>query len=160
MDGDVSGIKGGWRVWEEVLTRQSVAYPGSRWSLRLRLRWLWPEEHDDIADTRDEMAAGLFCELWGEFPFLLFVVVELHLDQFVMFQCVIQGGQELRAQTFLAHLQRRFESLCLGFEITYLGIGQTIHRQITQIRPKNHAEFNRGFPQKNLRLGQPMSNSA
>jgi hypothetical protein len=33
-------------------------------------------------------------------------VVELDFDQFMMFQRVIQGGEEMRANTFLAQLQR------------------------------------------------------
>jgi hypothetical protein len=121
--------------------------PGSRWLLWLQLHWLRPIKHNNIPDPGDEMAAGLFCELRGEFLLFLFVVLELHLDQFVMFQRLVQSGQELRTQTLLAHLQRRLEPLSLGFEITYLGIGQTIHRtkirKFTQKTMMNSVQFRR-----------------
>ena len=38
--------------------------PGSQWLLRLGLDRLGPEEHDNIADSSDQMAAALFGELF------------------------------------------------------------------------------------------------
>jgi len=42
------------------------------------------------------MAAALFGELRSQFFFLRFELVELHFDQFAMFQHFIRGGEELR----------------------------------------------------------------
>jgi hypothetical protein len=69
------------------------------------------------------MAAALFGKLWSEFPFVLLELVELHFDNFVMFEHLIQSGEELRAQTFFARLQRGLEPLGLGFETSDLRVG-------------------------------------
>ena len=65
------------------------------------------------------MAAALFGQLWGEFFLLLLEIVELHLDQLVMFQGVVQSGEELRAQALLADLERGLEALSLGLNPTF-----------------------------------------
>lgn len=48
------------------------------------------------------MAAALFGKLWSEFLLLLFELVELHFDEFMMFEHLVQRGEELRAQTRMA----------------------------------------------------------
>src|ERR1035441_6682075 len=88
------------------------------------------------------MAAALFGELRSEFLLLLLELVELHFDKFVMFQRVNQSGEELRAETFFAHLQRGLEPLSLGFEISDLRVGERIHvpklRKSAPEATKNH----------------------
>lgn len=54
---------------------------------------------------------------------MLFEVVELHFDKFAVFQRIIQGCKELRAQTLFAHLQGGLEPLSLGFENTQVRVG-------------------------------------
>jgi hypothetical protein len=73
------------------------------------------------------VAAALFGKLWSEFLFPLFEFVELHLNEFTMSQHLVQSDEELRAQTFFAHLQRSLEPLSLGFEITNLRIRERKH---------------------------------
>jgi hypothetical protein len=51
----------------------------------LRLDRFWPEEHDDIADSGNQMAAAFLSQLRSDLILLLFEIVELHLDQFVVF---------------------------------------------------------------------------
>ena len=58
---------------------------------------------------------------------LLIELVELHFDEFMMFQRVNQGSEEWRAQTFFAHLQRGFEPLGLGLEVSNLRIVEWSH---------------------------------
>ena len=70
---------------------------------------------------------ALFGELRSEFLFLLFELVELHFNEFMMFQHSVKSGEELRAQALLADLERGFEPLGLGFEISDLRIGERIH---------------------------------
>ena len=53
-----------------------------------------PIEHDHIANPDDQMAAALFGKLWSEFLLLLLELVELHFDEFVMFEHLIQRGEE------------------------------------------------------------------
>ena len=57
------------------------------------------------------MAGAFLSQLRSEFLFLLFEVVELHLDQFVVFQRVIQGGEELWAEALLADFQLGLERM-------------------------------------------------
>jgi hypothetical protein len=52
---------------------------------RLWLHRFRPEQHDDVADPGDQMAAAFLSQLRSEFLLLLFEVVELHLDQFMVF---------------------------------------------------------------------------
>lgn len=70
---------------------------------------------------------ALFGELRSEFLFLLFELVELHFNEFMMFQHSVKSGEELRAQALLADLESGFEPLGLGFEISDLRIGERIH---------------------------------
>jgi len=80
--------------------------------------------------------------LWNKFHLLLFEVVELHFDQCVIFQRVIQGGEELQVKTFFARFQPGLEPLGLGYESTYLRIGKRIHcAKIRKICPTSHKEF-------------------
>ena len=58
---------------------------------------------------------------------MLFEVVELHFDKLAMFQRIIQGCKELRAQTLFAHLQGGLEPLSLGFENTHVRVGERNH---------------------------------
>jgi nucleoid DNA-binding protein len=96
----------------------------------LLLRQLRPVKHSHIANPGDQMAAALFGELRSQFLLLLLELVEFHFDQLVMMQQFIQRPEELRAQTFLAHLQRGLEPLSLGFETSDLrtipGLGKIV----------------------------------
>ena len=74
------------------------------------------------------MAAALLSQLWGEFLFLLLELVELHFDQLVMIQLKVQRGEELRAESFPADLQRGLEALSLGLESADLGVGEREQR--------------------------------
>ena len=93
----------------------------------LLLNRLRPVKHNHIATPGDQKAAALLGKLWSEFLLLLLELVELHFDKFVMFEHLIQSGEELRAQTFFAYLQHGFEALSLGFEISDLRVGERIH---------------------------------
>lgn len=84
-------------------------------------------EHDHVADAGDEVAAGFLGELGGEFLFLILELVEFHLEQFVMFEGVIKGGDELRGETFLADAERGFEELAPGFEVADFGVVEQKH---------------------------------
>jgi len=86
-----------------------------------------PVEHDNIANPGNQMAAALVGQLWGKFSFLLLEIIELHLDQLVMLQGVVQSGEELRADAFLADLERSLEALSLGLESADLGVGERNH---------------------------------
>jgi hypothetical protein len=50
------------------------------------------EEHGDIADSGDQVAAAFLSQLRSEFLLLIFEV-ELQLDQFMVFQDVIQAAR-------------------------------------------------------------------
>ena len=73
------------------------------------------------------MAATLFGQLRGEFLLLLFEIIELYFYELVMLQDLIKSGEELRAETFLADLERCLKPLGLGFEIAYLRVAERVH---------------------------------
>ena len=94
---------------------------------RFRLDRLWPIEHNDIADPSNQMTIGFLRELWRKLLLLLFEAVELYLDKLVMFQRLVDGGEELRAQTLFANLEGGLELLGLRFEISDLRICKRKH---------------------------------
>ncbi len=59
---------------------------------RVRLCRFRTEEHGDIADSGDQGAAAFLSQLRSEFLLLIFEV-ELQLDQFMVFQDVIQAAR-------------------------------------------------------------------
>jgi len=75
---------------------------------RVRLCRFRTEEHGDIADSGDQVAAAFLSQLRSEFLLLIFEV-ELQLDQFMVFQDVIQAARNCglaasRSCTFGFHL--------------------------------------------------------
>ena len=60
-------------------------------------------------------------------PLLLLELVELYFDKFVMFEHLVQGGQELWTEALLANFQSSLELLGLRFEISDLRVGERIH---------------------------------
>jgi len=73
------------------------------------------------------MASALFGELRSEFLLLLLELIEPHFYELVMPQDLVKSGEELRAETFLADLERCLKPLGLGLEITYLRVAERIH---------------------------------
>src|SRR5271157_5416354 len=101
------------------------ASPALLRAVRPRFRGaFWPVEDDDIPHPGDQMAAALFRELRRQFLLLLFELVELHLDEFMVVQFQVQGRQQLRTEAFLAELERGLEPLGLGLESARLRIGE------------------------------------
>src|SRR5260221_8252437 len=84
-------------------------------------------EHNNVADAHDQMAAGVLAKLRSEFLLLVLEIVEFHLDQFVVFQSMIQRCEKLRTEALLAHLEGGFEPLGLSFEIADLRITERKH---------------------------------
>ena len=112
-----------------------------------------PIEHHHIANQGDQMASALFGELRSKFLLLLLELIELHFYELVMPQDLIKRGEELRAETFLADLERCLELLGLGFEFADLGVAQRVH--CTSLRepiPPSHEENHR-FPHQTIGLG-------
>jgi hypothetical protein len=94
---------------------------------RRHFRRFRAEQNNDVADPGDQMAAGFLGQLGSEHLLLLLEIIELHFDQLVMFQRLIQGGDKFWAQTVFADFQHRLEMLASGFEVTYLRIGERYH---------------------------------
>ena len=70
------------------------------------------------------MAEGFLRQLRGESFLLLLVLVEFHLDEFVVTEAFMETLNELRAQAGLADLERGFQPLGGGFEFADFGIGK------------------------------------
>jgi MerR family transcriptional regulator, thiopeptide resistance regulator len=62
------------------------------------------------------VAPALLGQLGRKLLLLLLEVVEFHFDQLPMFQRMIQGGKELRANAVFADLERGLQPLGLGFQ--------------------------------------------
>ena len=95
--------------------------------LRTAFRWLWPEQHHDISDSRDQVTTSLFGELRRKLLLSVFEIVELHLHQFVLAQICIERGEELWAEAVFADLQRGFHPLRLCLQNADLRVGKLKH---------------------------------
>jgi hypothetical protein len=99
------------------------------------------------------MAAGFFGELRSEGFLFVFEVVELHFQQFVMGQRLIEGSEEFRTETFFADLDAGFQPLSESFQIADLGVGQTFHSgNLTESRLNARKSADKAFLWKHARL--------
>ena len=114
-----------------VRMTEAQGYPNSRQttSLSLLARVLrlgaLPMQYDDIAHLHDEVARSLLREQRGEFLFRFLEFVELHFEQLVMLQSLVDALDELRTQPGFAHLERRTQPLRCSFEPPQFRVGQT-----------------------------------
>src|SRR4051812_37890678 len=85
---------------------------------------LLPVKYNDVTYSGDQVAVALFGQLWREFFFLLLETVEFYFHKFLVFEHIVQGGDELRADSVLSDFESRLEMLSLGFECADLGVGE------------------------------------
>lgn len=67
---------------------------------------LWPMENYYVANPGDQMAGSLLGQLRGQCLLLVFEVVKFYFDEFMMFQRMVQRGEEFRANAFLSNFKR------------------------------------------------------
>ena len=78
-----------------------------------------------MADLHDQMAGRQFRQLRSQrFPFL-FELVELHFEQLLMLQGLVNALNELRAQAGFANFESGLEVLRGGTKPAHFRIGQT-----------------------------------
>ena len=73
------------------------------------------------------MASAFFSQLRRKLLLFLFEIIELYLEQFGMFERLIQGGDKSWTQAFFADFQRCLEPLCPRLERSNLRVGERIH---------------------------------
>ena len=73
------------------------------------------------------MTSAFFSQLRRQLLLFLFEIIELYLEQFGMFERLIQRGDKSWTQTFFAHFQRCLEPLRPRLERSNLRVGERIH---------------------------------